>query len=483
MTPPLLRIIPESARKEWLSHEWHGEIATFVLPPRELVSVPRATATPGRQCSPEEAEAGIYDARGRLVAASLHQRRNKYFTAATPWELIQPRNAPILHGRHLYLGWFFDHYGHFILESLSRCWALAEAGSVDGYLFHRPETHRKAPAQLLRLLELLGIPQEKVRFIDSTTRFEELLVPSQQAVLARGISRETLDLYTRMAFRAWKQGGERRHNRSLYLSRRFLGSDMRQAANEWMLERSFRNEGYQVLHPHYMDGIDQLSIYYKAKRFAGLDGSGLHNILFAEAPEEMWILGTENRLADSITQVELNRLKGCRTTLLLQSVTRSGRLPPQLTPFLVQPSSRLPAFEPTPLDRFNWLSQLASRLSRNGCNNADCAALEPEPEVDERWVLQALLGSPIARDKPAPGTEEEQLSALLSVHRQLAAGKVGEAAEELERLLPAYRQHPEFLAFYTGVLRKKGDHEKALEMAAHALLLDPDNPRLLLLQA
>ena len=480
MAQPHLRILPEPATKTWLGHEWHREIANFVLPPKELLPVPGAIATPALQLIPEEAQGGIYDAKGRHLAISRHLRRGRDFTATTPLETPLPSDAPILRGRHLYLGWFFDHYGHFILESLGRCWALAEAGPVDGYLFHRPENSREASSQLLSLLELLGIPRHRVRFIEETARVEELLVPSQQAVLARGMSRETLELYNRMAFRAWKRRGQDQHHDSLYISRRFLASDMRQAANEWMLERWFRARGYRVLHPQYLDSVDQLSLYFKARRFAGLDGSGLHNVLFAEAPQEVWMLGAENRLADAITQAHLNQLKKCHTTLLLQSVTRTEPLPPQRTPFLIQPSSHLSTSEISPLDRFNWLSQLATRLSRAGCKDAESAALEPRPDKDEFLVLQALLD----HQAPAPeGTAGDELLSFLSVHRQLTSGKTEEAAGKLQRLLPAYRQHPEFLILYAKALEKRGDYEEALKVVADALPLDPDNPRLRLLQA
>ena len=65
------------------------------------------------------------------MAIGQHLRRDKDFTLDNPGTLLPVQSSAVttLPGRYLYLGWYFNHYGHFLLESLARCWALSEPAS------------------------------------------------------------------------------------------------------------------------------------------------------------------------------------------------------------------------------------------------------------------------------------------------------------------------------------------------------------------
>ncbi len=484
MPDPGFQLFPSSAGKLWRKHPWHREIADFQLPEKELFSLPSACITASRHLGPEQAQGGVYSARGEYVSCSRHLRRNKDLTAGNPETIALPGDIPRLPGRYLYLGWFFNHYGHFVLESLSRAWALEEAGLVDGYLLHLHAPDARPADDLLAFFDLLAIPREKLIFVGQDMQVSELLLPSQQGVLSRNISAEMLALYRQLGSRAAKhQGGK--HGARLYISRHFLPSDQRKASNEKVLEDRFRSLGYQVIHPQFLDVTTQLGLFANATDFAGLEGSGLHNILFAREPRSVWMLGAEGQLADAITQVHLGRLCCCATELHLQRVPEFSGLHPRITPFLVNPQGNdsvcLSGITPTAYDRFLWLSDLAAQLNKKNCDpvNAEDGQLS-----EEEAELLYRLRLPSATGVPSNCVENSnELFVFWRAEQEYARGNTAAAIGHMARCLPEYKAHAAFLHRYAQMLLAGKRNEQALEIAARAAQLDPQNPHLMLFYA
>jgi len=484
--PAGLRIFPESALPLWQSHPWHQEIAAFRLPEKELLTLESATVTASRYLGPEQAEGGVYDADGLYVPSSRHLRRVKDLTATNPEEIPVSSDVSVLPGRYLYLGWFFNHYGHFILESLSRFWAVKEATSVDGYIMHLHAADSRPASYLMAFFDLLEIPREKLLFADRDMQVEQLLLPSQQAVLSRGMSDEMLKLYRDLGHRAAQQAGRGSSSSKLYISRRLLPPDQRGASNEKALEERFEARGYRVIHPQYMDVRRQLALYSGAQEFAGLEGSGLHNVLFSQAPRSVWMLGSKNHLADAVTQVELDRRCDCTTELHLQTVPLLGCLHPRITPFVISSeddtqSEVLAGIEPTAYDRFLWLSTLAAQLQRKQCSlDEDMAVFT----ASERCLLKSLpVSLNNASSRPDCELADEALALFLSVEQHLVRGETAIAVQKMASYRDHYREHAPFLMRYAELLSADQQHEAALTAAKQAMALDDDNPVLIRLFA
>ncbi|WP_456406021.1 tetratricopeptide repeat protein [Thiolapillus sp.] len=482
-----LQIFPESAVQHWLQHPWHQEIADFKLPEKELLALPSALLTASRHLGPEQAEGGVYAVNGRYVSSSRHLRRNKDLTATNPRILASPDAVPKLPGTYLYLGWFFNHYGHFILESLARAWAVQEVPGVDGYIMHVHAAAGEPAAHLFAFFELLGIPQDKLIFVEQDMRVEELLLPSQQAVLSRCISAEMLELYRQLGSRAALRRQDIQGNEKLYVSRRFLAADLRTASNEKALEDAFRADGYRLIHPQYMDVTTQLALFNAATQFAGLEGSGLHNVLFSEAPQSVWMLGAENHLADAITQVNLDQQCGCATELHLQTVAAFPCLHPRVTPFVIASktgaSKYLENTKVTPYDRFLWLTDLAAQFKRKRCAGSDTVCSNKDLAAIERRVLEELLGTTADETYAATSANDHDLLAFLRAKQAFDSGNMALAVELMTKHLPAYGQHAGFLFRLAQMLMANEQQDLALDTAGRALELDSSNPELRLLHA
>ena len=191
------------------------------------------------------------------------------------------RQAPLA-GSSLFLGPFMNHYGHFITESLSRCW-LAVAGGTDAFdhyvfypfLFNNggivvSEFHR-------HFFRLLGVPIERIHILREPALFEHVVVPQQLWVINSSCNAAMADLYARLrASRPQQPCVEK-----LFLSRKPPAAS-RFAATP-AVERLFADRGFQIVYPEELPIAVQLDLYAGCRVMAGFSGSAMHSCLFASS--------------------------------------------------------------------------------------------------------------------------------------------------------------------------------------------------------
>ncbi len=472
-----LLIEPPEFRRAWETAGQHREIRGYRLPPAEIRVQQGAILTRSQFLSGEEARGGIYDSRGEYLPCSHHQRRGKVLAPCNPPSLKPNKALPLLPGHHIYLGWFFNHYGHFMLESLARCWPLLKAHDYDGYVFH---LHIRAPSPSARLFEffdLLDIPRNKLVFVTEDLRVEALHIPSQQAVLSRAIGPDMLQLYQHLGQTAWERLGHPVYSSRLYISRRLLPANMRHACNEYLLERYFREQGYHIFHPQLLSPTEQLAHFHLGRHFAGLEGSGLHNVLFARNPEAVWMLCNRQRIPDAITQALLDGYRNSRTQILFQETGESPAVASETSSFLIS-RARLEDLGITgthdPWSEFCWLQSLGRQLRER-------------PEAMKEVIRDLGLSSPQAAvldcllhpDKPLPeALGADHKGKLLQALQLKEQGDAAAACAKMAECLPACRDNPEFLLAQAELLRMAGQLEEALQSAHRARELDPGNPQM-----
>lgn len=229
----------------------------------------------------------VYDAQGRLKTASqkLGGLAGNQLVAADPIHSRLPANAETLPGTWLYGGHWMQHFGHFLIESLSTLWP--EQLDVDGLVFHRYLARNPTvEAWQQRLVNLTGYGDLPIRIVGTKTiRVERLLLPNRSVVANGWAQPEAVALWRRMARRLDVPfRGDR-----VFLSRsRFnkgLGSSRKQArttpARDRELDQAFCDAGYQVVCPERVSVEDQIALTAGASVVAGPAGSGLHLSVFA----------------------------------------------------------------------------------------------------------------------------------------------------------------------------------------------------------
>lgn len=252
-----------------------------------------------------------------------------YVVSDNPEKIAPAESLDALEGRGLYLGHYMGgHYGHFITETLSTFWIFEEnpGKAFDYFLFHPFVFGETIPAYVQFCLDRFGIPADKIVFVGSRAlAFEELLVPERLFRLNHSADPRSRWTYQQIAQAARPPAIP---SPRLYLSRRrFSRTNFeRVVANEVEMELEFQHRGYRVLYPETMSFEDQVALYSRAEKVAGISGSGLHNSLFMQPEAKVIELGDPRYDgAPAPSQALCNKVSGVRTAFIPFVGKRFGR--------------------------------------------------------------------------------------------------------------------------------------------------------------
>ncbi|WP_322867838.1 DUF563 domain-containing protein [Aquicoccus sp. G2-2] len=182
-----------------------------------------------------------------------------------------------LPGRHLFGGIARQHFGHFLVETIARLWALDQLGTAPESILFVPMPGRKPTKlfgkQLAALLKILigDIPAIPVL---EPARVETLLVPSQGV---GHLSWSTGTPEFRHFVRARLENGFVPNGpEKLYISRARLESEDKLVDHEADIEEIMASAGYTIFHPERYSITQQIEHYLAARMLVGADGSAFH---------------------------------------------------------------------------------------------------------------------------------------------------------------------------------------------------------------
>ena len=123
-------------------------MAACKLTTPSLINIDYGFATPFASNKLDHSFTGsIYDAKGHICQNSQRTTlgNNEWNPNDTP-SITPPSHLNFIKGRSLYLGHYTGHYGHFLIETLSRFWAIHKIDDhqfYDNFIFHRTSVRLK----------------------------------------------------------------------------------------------------------------------------------------------------------------------------------------------------------------------------------------------------------------------------------------------------------------------------------------------------
>ena len=187
-------------------------------------------------------------------------------------------------GTHFYAGLGRMHFGHYLLESATRFWALPDCGPVQSaiYASMAEADLDRALRQSLRGIHgaLSGDLAHKV--LKTPARFERLIVPTQGFGHGAWIGgTDAFREHARDCLSVFPSDGPER----LYISRRQLGAARQRVDQEALIEAAVQEAGYTVFHPEKHELQVQIAHYRAAQRVLGGDGSAFHLLALVARPD------------------------------------------------------------------------------------------------------------------------------------------------------------------------------------------------------
>jgi hypothetical protein len=261
----------------------------------------------------------VYDDHGVLIRSSVSRGGVGAIKSGTPPERIdaaQAERSPVV-DKALFGGIVScGHFGHFLLESLSRLWpfaipSMAQEVSDCDILYWSPDG--KTGDAVLRpgrvILASLGIDAQ-VRLLDQPVLIRKLIIPGQATILKKPASeiypifRTLLKTAGDRITRMYRQSRKEEYTENVYLSRSRLSFRQRNCVNEKRLEALLQTHGFGIFHPQEMSLADQIGLWDRAQIVVGTWGSALHTMLFSEVSQKTILCLTDGNHEGAFTGVD-----------------------------------------------------------------------------------------------------------------------------------------------------------------------------------
>ena len=183
----------------------------------------------------------------------------------------------------VYIGMFFLHWGHFLIDLTNRLWVLPKL-IKERRQFKVAYLGDEIPeGNNLRFFELLGVEKEQLYQVKKPTRFRNVIVPDQAFKSCSWYTEEhlaMLDCVVDKALSADSLRDKERIPKKVYFSRRHFSKAKVSEFGEEYIEKLFVQNGYQCLFPEELCLDEQIYVWNNATDIVCINGSIPLNLMF-----------------------------------------------------------------------------------------------------------------------------------------------------------------------------------------------------------
>lgn len=194
----------------------------------------------------------------------------------------------------VYMGKMDDAWGHFVQESVTRLWYLADNPNCNYKLAYISGGNDR----LLEYIHLFGISPERLIRIDKPTKFKEVIIPDASYRMSDFYHAKFKTIFNKM-----KENIPAEKHKKIYFTRAACPEKTR-VLGEKALEDIFRENGYKIVAPEEISAREKIALIKGADIVAEVFGSGCLNIFFAKEGTKHIILNRSNFFYPEITFID-----------------------------------------------------------------------------------------------------------------------------------------------------------------------------------
>ncbi|POT78555.1 hypothetical protein C3378_14805 [Klebsiella michiganensis] len=220
--------------------------------------------------------------------------------------IVQYENKEVI-----WFGFFYKHWGHFLLDFLSRMWYLIDnyRGEEIVYISH----NNIIDSNYIEFFKLLGVDEAKIRKITIPTRFKKIIIPEFSRTESY-YNEHYLNLFKTISERVLAKSEietKRRFiGKSFYLSRSLFSDASKKELGEKYIEEAFVMSGFQSISPEKMSFSEQILLWNLAERIACVNGTLPLNFLFGSNELSLVVLNKTNlphKNLDDVLEIKKNK--------------------------------------------------------------------------------------------------------------------------------------------------------------------------------
>ena len=241
--------------------------------------------------STTEMRGAVYDSNGDLVPGSMRMSgaHGDRVRAGYP-ETKKADGTEKVIPSAIYMGHLMDHYGHFLMETVSTFWAIPYL-QEQRFLFHPFFFGDSIKAWMKPFFASNGISSGKVEVIDGDLLVDHLLVPERSYGVNTFLHVRQAEVYRAVKSRIVRAAVPKGVERRVFVSRSRLSKNIRGVMNAAAFDQAMERAGFAVIFPETMAIKEQVKVYASADILCGFAGSALHNCVFMEPGSHLIELG------------------------------------------------------------------------------------------------------------------------------------------------------------------------------------------------
>lgn len=250
---------------------------------------------------------GVIDSTGNYVEKSGLEFR---FGGSYPISELEYRDETVI-----YCGMFIKHWGHFLVEVVSRLWYFLEHdnGTVKYVFVVEENTIENVNGNYLAFFKLLGIT-DRIEFISKATKFKAVIVPELGYHRMKYYSNQFKKIFDTVAKNALSINPTIHKAEKIYFSRGHFGKAVNSEIGHDFLEEYFESNGFKILYPEELTLEEMICYIRNADICATPSGTLPHNYLFAQDDKKVIIV--ERMTLINEMQVDVDRIKNLDVTYI-----------------------------------------------------------------------------------------------------------------------------------------------------------------------
>jgi len=182
------------------------------------------------------------------------------------------RNNSLINKSCFYAGNLYNHFGHFLLESLSR---LNNYNSESFIVWSSPTGSSSFKSWQLEILDILGFSNKQHVFITDIHSFDNISITDRGYIIWDRFTEGHKKFLSTVSNK-----DESYINKKIWLSR--VGYET--YPNEFIIETVLAKHGWIIINPAEYSVLKQVSLFNSAYEIAGIEGTAFHTMVLAKAP-------------------------------------------------------------------------------------------------------------------------------------------------------------------------------------------------------
>lgn len=182
----------------------------------------------------------------------------------------------------IFLGYFFEHWGHFLIDQNTRSWYIAENDCSDYLVAFLGDS--LPSGNYAEFYKYLGIRPEQMILVNELLQFDQVVLPANSARPCKWFSPAWVNTFEKVAKTAIEikslSGIPDNSFENYYFSRINLNKSRRDEFGEKYIVNRFQANDWGIISPECLTLGDQIYILNSSKKFAAINGSIPLNLLF-----------------------------------------------------------------------------------------------------------------------------------------------------------------------------------------------------------